>query len=84
MFIGACLFVLMFIMIAPGPQAFLLASATGASHWLLSWAPFSFILLAMLVAAPVVSIYLMKTWPVQEEPENPMAKYRRDDVDTGD
>jgi hypothetical protein len=29
--------------------------------------------------APIVAIYLIKTWPVHVEPENPMAKYRRGD-----
>ena len=78
MWIGACLFVLIMILIAPATRAFLIASLTGASEWMVSWAPFSFILLAILLAAPIAAIYVIKTWPVHVEPENPMSKYRRE------
>jgi hypothetical protein len=81
MFLGACLFALVFVLIAPPSRAFLLASLTGASTWMLAWAPFSFILVAIGVAAPLVGLYVIKTWPVHVEPENPMAKYRRDPLD---
>jgi hypothetical protein len=79
--IGLFLFILIFILMAPGSQAFLGASMTGASKWMVSWAPFSFLLLAILLVAPVAAIYLIKTWPVHVEPENPMAKYRREVID---
>jgi len=84
MFIGACLFVLIFLLISPPSRAFLLASMTGTSAWIASWAPFSYILLAIAAVAPIVGIYIIKSWPVHVEPENPMAKYRREPVDEGD
>jgi len=68
-------------MIAPPSRAFVLSSLAGGAAWITHWAPFSFILLAILVAAPVVSIIIVRTWPVHVEPENPMAKYRRDPLD---
>jgi len=79
--IGACAFVLVFILIAPSSRAFIAASLGSVGVWLYSWAPLSFVLLTILLAAPIISVYLVKTWPVQHEPENPMAKYRREDVD---
>jgi hypothetical protein len=83
--IGIGLFVLVMILIAPASRAFLVANVSASADWMAKWAPFSFILLALLLAAPVVGIYLMKTWPVHVEPENPMAKYRREaPVDDGD
>lgn len=83
--IGLGLFILVVILIAPQSRAFLVACLTSASEWMTHWAPFSFILVALLIAAPIVGIYLMKTWPVHVEPENPMAKYRREaPVDEGD
>jgi hypothetical protein len=66
------------ILIAPSSRAFLVANLSATAEWMVKWAPFSFILLAILLAAPVVGFYLMKTWPVHVEPENPMAKYRRE------
>jgi len=83
--IGLGLFILVVILIAPSSRAFLVACMTAASAWMVSWAPFSFIILAILLAAPVAGIYLIKTWPVHVEPENPMAKYRREaPVDDGE
>src|ERR1035437_5749611 len=78
MYIGLILFILFFVMIMPDSQAFLLASAAGVSAWIAAWAPFSYILLLILVAASVASIHLMRTWPQRVDPENPMAKYRRE------
>jgi hypothetical protein len=80
-FLGACLFALVFILIAPPSRAFIFAHIAGAGDWLMSWAPFSFILVAILIAAPMVAIYVIRTWPEHVEPENPMAKYRRDPLD---
>jgi predicted membrane protein len=84
MILGLCLFVLVFILLAPASRAMLAASANGFAAWLISWAPFSFILLAIMIAMPIVAVYLIKTWPVHVEPENPMAKYRRGAMDDGD
>ena len=83
--IGVVLFVLVMILIAPASRAFLGTCVAGFSAWMVHWAPFSFVILAILMAAPVVGIYLIKTWPVHVEPENPMTKYRREaPVDEGE
>ena len=81
MFLGSILFGLIFILISPSSRAFLQAAWSGGSAWLTSWAPMSFILVAILLAAPIAAIVLIRTWPVHVEPENPMAKYRRDPMD---
>lgn len=78
MFLGAGLFVLIMILIAPASRVFLVACLTSALAWMHSWAPFSFVLLAILAVSPFAAIYLIKTWPVHVEPENPMSKYRRE------
>jgi hypothetical protein len=80
-FLGACLFALVFIMLAPPTRTFVLTHLTGAAEWLMAWAPISFILVAILIAAPIISVILVRTWPEHVEPENPMAKYRRDPLD---
>ena len=81
LYFGACLFALMFILITPASRAMLVAAVTSTAEWSAKWAPVSYILLAILLAAPVVAIVLIRTWPKHVEPENPMAKYRRDPLD---
>jgi hypothetical protein len=78
MLIGLILFVLFFIVLMPQSRTFLLASAAGVGAWLAEWAPFSYLLMLIVLAAPFAGVYLMRTWPQREEPENPMAKYRRE------
>jgi len=79
MFKGASLFALIFILIAPQSRAFLMGVLIKTGENLNAWAPFSYIVLALFLAALFASIYMMKTWPEREEPENPMAKYRREE-----
>jgi hypothetical protein len=40
MFLGAFLFILFFVMIAPQSQAYVLGLANGAGTWIAAWAPF--------------------------------------------
>jgi hypothetical protein len=80
MFKGAALFMAIFIAITPQSRTFLADVLGRTTENLNKWAPFSYIFLTLLVAAPVVSLILVKTWPVKEEPENPLAKYKNDVV----
>ena len=75
---GATLFLLVFVFITPQTRGFLGGVFAHTGENLQAYAPFSYILLGLLLAAPVVSLFVMKTWPEREEPENPMAKYRRE------
>ena len=85
MYLGVLLFAVVFMLIAPKSRAFLAANLDSAGGFMMAWAPFSFILVGILLAAPFVSFYLIKSWPEKVEPENPMAKYRRDPLeDPGD
>ena len=60
------------------------SSATGALGarvnatlaWMHAWAPFSYILLLIMLVAPIVSLKLIQSWPKYVEPEDPMARYR--------
>ena len=78
MSLGLILFILFFLLILPESRAFLVASTTSAGAWITAWAPVSYLLLLILVAATFAAIYLMRTWPEKVEPENPMAKYRKE------
>jgi hypothetical protein len=78
MYLGLILFILMFVLMAPQTRAFLVVAAAGAGAWIAGWAPFSYILLMILVVAPFVAIHLVRSWPVRVDEENPMAKYRKE------
>jgi hypothetical protein len=78
MFKGATLFAVVFILIAPKSRAFLAGVLTQTGDSLNAWAPFSYIALALFIAAPIASVLIVRSWPAREEPENPMAKYKRE------
>lgn len=78
MYLGLILFILTFVVIAPKSQVFLLGLATSAGAWMSAWAPFSYVLLMILLVSPFVGIYLLRTWPERVEEESPMAKYLRE------
>jgi cell division protein FtsW (lipid II flippase) len=78
MYLGAILFLLFFVMIAPQSRTFVLGLATAAGAFIADWAPFSYVLVLILVAVPFVVMYMVHTAPQRVDPENPMAKYRRE------
>lgn len=78
LYLGTILFVVVFILAAPTSRAYIIGLAGGAGAWVVAWAPFSYLLLLVLLAALGAAVHMVKTWPEREEPENPMAKYRRE------
>jgi hypothetical protein len=78
LYLGAVLFILLFILIAPQSQIFLLGLASGAGAWITAWAPFSYVILMILLVGPFAGIYVVRSWPQTVEPENPMSKYRKE------
>lgn len=76
MFKGATLFLLVFVAITPQSRNFLINLFAQTSDSLDAWAPLSYWFLAGLVAAFVLSIVMVKTWPARAEPENPLTKYK--------
>ena len=78
--IGAVLFLLFFILIAPPSRRLLAGWFSQAGTWIDAWAPFSYIIVALLIVAPIVSFLLLHRWPKIPEPDNPLARYKHDDV----
>ena len=78
MYLGAILFVLIFILLAPQTRAFLEGTVMGLIAFMTAWAPFSYILLLILLGCLFAGVYIVHSWPAHVEPENPMAKYRRE------
>jgi hypothetical protein len=78
-YLGCILFGLIFVVMMGQSTGALGARVDRTLTWLHAWAPFSYILLLILLAAPVVSLKIMNSWPKHEEPEDPMARYRHGD-----
>jgi hypothetical protein len=77
-YIGCILFGLIFVLMTAVSNGTLAARLEQTFAWIHGWAPFSYIIILLVIAAPFVSIKIMNSWPKREEPEDPMAKYRRE------
>ena len=73
-------FALFFLMIAPKSRAMLMGWFGDAGNWVVAWAPLSYILVAFVIAAPLAAAILMIKWPKPVEPENPLSRYKHEDV----
>lgn len=79
--LGTVLFALFFILLAPASRAMIAGVFAGAGHWILKWAPYSYLVLAIVIMVPAVAALTVIKWPQPPEPENPLARYKRaDDV----
>jgi NADH:ubiquinone oxidoreductase subunit 6 (subunit J) len=76
-YIGCILFGLLFMVMTAQSTGSLQARMAQTFAWIHGWAPFSYLIILIVIVAPVVSIKIMNSWPKREEPEDPMAKYRR-------
>jgi NADH:ubiquinone oxidoreductase subunit 6 (subunit J) len=76
-YIGCILFGLIFVVMTAQSTGSLQARMEQTFHWIHSWAPFSYLIILIIVVAPFVSVKIMNSWPKRVEPEDPMAKYRR-------
>jgi hypothetical protein len=74
---NAIIFGLMFLAIGETSRR-VLGRLDSFVKWMSDWAPVSYILIALLVAAPIVVVYLMLTSPKPVEPENELKKYLRE------
>ena len=75
-YIGAVLFALFFLLIAPKSRALITGSLSQAGDWVDKWAPWSYLLVAILVLVPAVAAVVLVKWPQPPEPENPLARYK--------
>jgi len=77
---GAVLFLVFFLLIAPKTRGIIMGMLGHSGDWLNQYAPFSYLVLAVIGAAGILALTLMVRWPKIPEPENPLAKYKRDDL----
>jgi hypothetical protein len=75
-YLGCILFGLIFVVLSSKSTGALGAHVDQTLAWMHAWAPYSYILLVIVLVAPVVSLKIMHSWPKLEEPDDPMARYR--------
>ena len=75
---GAIVFAVVMMLIGPTTRHLLSGRLGAFGDWLGAWAPFSYLIVAVVLAAPIAAIRMMTTIPKYVEPENPMAKYLRE------
>lgn len=73
-------FLIFFLLIAPKTRTLLTGWMGDGADWLTKWAPFSYLIVALLLVAPIAALILMVKWPKPVEPENPLARYKHEDV----
>jgi len=72
------LFAVVILLIGPSTRSMLSGHLGAVGEWMGAWAPFSYLIVALVFAAPLVAIQMMVTIPKHVEPESAMAKYRRE------
>jgi hypothetical protein len=72
-------FLLIFALMIPQIKEPLFRNLGLSGDWFARYAPFSYIVLAMFVAAAIAATILMIKWPGVQEPEDPLAKYKKGD-----
>ena len=77
-YIGCILFGLFFLVMSSQQNGSLQARIEGTALWLHAWAPFSYVIIALVLISPVIMMKIMNSWPKREEPVDPMAKYRKE------
>jgi hypothetical protein len=78
--LGILLFVLIFVMIGSGSRAMVVKILGGADEWIVKYAPLSYLILVVIVVVPVAAAIVVWKWPVPPEPENPLARFKHEDV----
>lgn len=77
---GAVLFLLLFLLIAPTTRNIITHLLGQSGDWITNSAPFSYVVLGAVGVAAIFSFLLMFHWPKVAEPENPLAKYKHNEV----
>ena len=75
---NAIIFGVMFLFIGDTTRRILFGRLENFVKWIGDWAPFSYLILALVLAAPVVVVHQMLTCPKPVEPENELKKYLRE------
>jgi hypothetical protein len=77
-YVGCILFGLFFLVMTTQQNGTLQARIDGTFTWLHAWAPFSYLIILIVIASPIIMMRIMASWPEHKEPDDPMRKLRRE------
>ena len=77
-YMGCILFGLVFLLLSPKVRDGITSRMGMSTEWIQAWAPISYVIIGIILLAPLVGVIVLKTAPKIEEPENPLAKYKRE------
>jgi hypothetical protein len=75
-YLGTILFALFFLFLSSKSRAFIGGAFATAGDYMGKYAPYSYIILGILVLVPAIAALVLIKWPQAPEPENPMARYK--------
>jgi hypothetical protein len=78
--LGTALLTLVFILLAPQSRAILTSAAVRSGDWIERWAPYSYLVLVAGFVVPLIAVLIVFKWPTARPIENPMARYKGNDV----
>ena len=79
-YLGIALFLLIFLMIGSASRNVMTTVLASAGDWIEKYAPLSYAILALIVVVPIVAAIVVMKWPQPPEPEDPLARYKQEDV----
>jgi len=51
------------------------------THWINLYQPMSYLVVIVVILAPLLSFFLVAYWPRTQEPENPLLRYKNEHLD---
>lgn len=84
MFVGPIAFLLFFAFLSDTVRGKTFESIGAVMHWIDVYQPGSYLIVGAFIAAPLLSLVLVKSWPKPQEMENPLTRYRREHPDMMD
>jgi len=78
--LGSLLFAMIFALLSPQIREWFAAALVSDGEWMNKFAPYSYVLLAVILIVPIFAVLGVFNAPKPAEPENPLARYKADDV----
>lgn len=82
MFLGPFLFLLFFAFLSATVREKTANIIGTVMHWITLYQPLSYVVVMIVIAAPLISFLLVANWPRTPDPENPLLQYRRENMDS--
>ena len=81
MFFGPLLFLLFFAFMSATVRDKTANVIGTVMHWIALYQPMSYLVVMLVILAPILSGFLVAYWPRTPEPENPLLRYKNEHFD---